>query len=220
MAPSKSDRVTKRKKSPAKTSVVKSSRPLKFLDSVLHHQPQLAQIIRAKPCAVVQHPLTAAEERATPQIPWISFVYPDYHTTACALQCLAQAVKDIEAVREHVDHLSRTIIPSKPGQFFELMDKSRQRLDRIYNELDDIFNPIFALLEEHFDLDQLIENDPNPKLIKRGGKPIEINPLGVIKKENHEENDSSLTTTAGENQPGCSFKFEDAFPDSQFFHVS
>ena len=61
--------------------------------------------------------------------------------------------------REHVDHLSRTIIPLKPGQFFELIDKSRQRLDRIYHELDDTFYPIlfyFVLLKEQFDLDQLI----------------------------------------------------------------
>ena len=163
----KSSKVSKKRKTPAKISVVKSSRPLNFLDSVLCHQPQLGQIIRAKPCVVSQHP--ASEDRATPVIPEVPQVFPDYHTSACALQCLAQTLKNIEVAREHVDHLSRIILPSKPGQFFELIDKSRQRLDRIYHEWDDTFYPIFVLLKEQFDLDQLIENDSNPKLIKRGG---------------------------------------------------
>ena len=148
-----------------KISVVKSSRPLNFLDSVLCHQPQLGPIIRAKPCAVPQHP----EDRSTSVIP-NAVVFPDYHTTACALQCLVKTLKNIEVAREHVDHLSRTIIPFKPGQFLELIEKSRQRFDRIYHELDDTFYPIFVLLKEQFDLDQLIENDSNPELIKKGEK--------------------------------------------------
>ena len=132
------------------------------MESVLCHQPQLGSIIRAKPCAVSQHP--ASEDRTTPVIPDVPYVFPDYHTTACALQCLAQTLKNIEVTREHVDHLSRIIIPSKPGQFFELIDKSRQKLDRIYHELDDTFYPIFVLLKEQFDLDQLIENDSNTEI--------------------------------------------------------
>ena len=145
------------------------------------HQPQLGSIIRAKPYAVSQHP--DSEDRATPLIPDVPYVSPEYHTTACALQCLVQTLKNIEVVREHVDHLSRTIIPLKPGQFLELIEKSIQRLDRIYHELDDTFYPIFVLLKEQFDLDQLIENDSNPELIKRGEKVIEILPFGLLKKE-------------------------------------
>ena len=52
---------------------------------------------------------------------------------------------------------------SNPTQVFDLIDKSRQRLD-------DTFYPIFVLLKEQFDSDQLIENDSNLKLIKRGEK--------------------------------------------------
>ena len=151
MSSFKSSKVSKKRKTPAKISVVNSSRPLKFFDSVLCHQPQLGSIIRAKPCTVSQHP--DSEDRATPIIPDIPYVFPDYHTTACALQCLAQTLKSIEVAREHVDHLSRIILPSKPRQFFELIDKSRQRLDRIYHQLDDTFYPIFVLLKEQFDLD-------------------------------------------------------------------
>ena len=77
------------------------------------------------------------------------------------IQCLAQAVKDIEVTREHVDHLSRIISPSKPRQVFDLIDKSRQRLGRIYHELDDTFYPIFfVFMKKHFDLDELIEKIP------------------------------------------------------------
>ena len=215
MSSLKSSKVSKKRKTPAKISVVKSSHPLNFLDSVLCHQPQLGQIIRAKPCAVSQHP--ASEDRAMPVIPDVPYVFPDYHTTACALQCLAQTSKNIEVAREHVDHLSRIILPSKPGQFFELIDKSRQRLDRIYHELDDTFYPIFVLLKEQFDLNQLIENDSIPKLIKRGGK-IEISPIGWLKKESDQQEDPLLTSTI-ENQPDCSFKLEDVFPslESQSF---
>ena len=121
-------------------------------------------------------------------IPDIPYVFPDYHTTACALQCLAQTLKNIEVAREHVDHLSRILLPSKPGQFSELIDKSRQRLDRIYLELDDTFYLIFVLLKEQFDSDQLIENESNPKLIKKGGK-IEISPIGWLKKESDQQED-------------------------------
>ena len=207
--------MSKKRNPPAKISVVKSSRPLKFLDSVLCHQPQLGSIIRAKPCAVSQNP--ASEDRATPVIPDVPYVFPNYHTTACALQCLAQTLKNIEVAREHVDHLGRSILPSKPGQFFELIDKSRQRLDRIYHELDDTFYPIFVLLKEQFDLDQLIESDSNPKLIKKGGK-IEISPFGWRKKESDQPEDPLLTSTI-ENQPDCAFKLEDVFPpiESQWF---
>ena len=213
--------IKKKKKLPANGLAfpVSSSRPLKFLDSVLRQQPQLGRIIRAKPCAVIQHPATSPEERTTPQIPRIPFIFPDYHTTACAIQCLAQAVKDIEVAREHVDHLSRTVIPSKPGQFFELIDKSRQRLDRIHRELDDTFHPIFVFMEKHFDLDELIEKDSNPKLIKKGeiAPPMDLTAEDLLKKEKHEQNDPSLTTAMAniENQPVGSFKLEDVFPDSQ-----
>ena len=180
------------------------------------HQPQLGSIIRAKPCAVFQHP--ASEDRAMPMIPDVPYAFPDYHTTACALQCLAQTLKNIEVTREHVDHLSRVIIPSKPGQFFELIDKSRQKLDRIYHELDNTFFPIFVLLKEQFDLDQLIENDSNPKLIKKGGK-IEIPPIGLLKKESDQPENQFLTTAIIENQPDCSFQLKDVFPpiESQSF---
>ena len=208
MSSLQSCKVSKKRKTPAKLSVVKSSRPLKFFDSVLCHQPQLGSIIRAKPCAVSQHP--ASEDRATPVIPNVPYVFPDYHTTACALQCLAQTLKNIEVAREHVDHLSRIILPSKLGQFFELIDKSRQRLDRIYHELDDTFYPIFVLLKEQFDLDQLIASNSNPKLIKNGGK-IEILPTGFLKKESDQQEDPLLTSMI-ENQPDCSFKLEDVFP--------
>ena len=89
--------------------------------------------------------------------------------------------------------------------------ESRQRLDRIYHELDDTFYPIFVLLKEQFDSDQLIENDSNPKLIKKGGK-IEISAIGWQKKESDQQEDPLLTTTIIENQPDCSFKLEDVFP--------
>ena len=112
--------------------------------------------------------------------------------------------------REHVDHLSRVILPSKPGQFFELIDKSRQKLDRIYHELDDTFYPIFVLLKEQFDLDQLIENDSNPKLIKKEGK-IVIPSIGLLKKESDQPENQFLTTAIIENQPDCSFQLKDVF---------
>ena len=219
MSSFKSSKVSKKKgKTPAKISVLKSFRPLKFFDSVLCHQPQLGSIIRAKPCAVPQHP--DSKDRTTPVIPDVPYVFPEYHTTACALQCLAQTLKNIEVAREHVDHLSRIISPSKPRQVFDLIDKSRQRLDRIYHELDDTFYPIFVLLKDQFDLDQLIENDSNPKLIKKGGKAIEISPIGwTLKKESDQQKDPFLSSTI-QNQPDCSFKLEDVFPlidESQSF---
>ena len=83
-------------------------------------------------------------------------------------------------------------------------------MDRIYHELDDTFYSIFVLLKEQFDLDQLIENDCNPKLIKKGGK-IEIPPIGLLKKESDQPEDPLLTSTI-ENQPDCSFQLEDVFP--------
>ena len=201
MSSFQSSKVSKNKgKTPVKISVLKSFRPLKFFDSVLCHQPQLGSIIRAKPCAVPQHP--DSQDRATS-------VFPEYHTTACALQCLAQTLKSIEVAREHVDHLSRIISPSKPRQVFDLIDKSRQRLDRIYHVLDDTFYPIFDLLKEQFDLDQLIENDSNPKLIKKGGKVIEISPIGwTLKKESDQQKDPFLSSTI-QNQPEDVFQFID-----------
>ena len=64
MLPSKSNKVIKRRKLPAKAPIVKASHPLKFLDSVLCHQPQLVKIIKSKPFVVSQHP---ASECKAPQ---------------------------------------------------------------------------------------------------------------------------------------------------------
>ena len=127
MSSLKSKRVSKNRKPPAKISVVKSSSPLKFLDSVLCHQPQLGPIIRAKPCAVSKHP--ASEDRTTPMSPDVPYVFPDYHTSACSIQCLAQTLKNIEVAREHVDHLGRIILHLKPAQFLELIVRTRQKLN-------------------------------------------------------------------------------------------
>ena len=216
MSSSKYNRVSKKRKPPAKISVVKSSRPLKFLDSVLCHLPQLGQIIRAKPCAVSQHP--ASEDKTTPMSPDVPYVFPDYHTTACSIQCLAQTLKNIEAAKEHVNHLGRIFLLPKPAQIIELISNTRLKLDQTYHKLDEAFHPIFVLLKEEFDLDQLIENDSNPKLIKKKGK-IEISPVGSLKKESHQQEDPLLTTVIIENQPDCSFKLEDVFPsiESQSF---
>ena len=90
-------------------------------------------------------------------------------------------------------------------------------MDRIHHQLDDTFYPIFVILKEQLDLDQLIEKDSNPKLIKRGGK-IKISPIGLLKKESDQQKDPLLSSTI-ENQPDCSFKLEDVFPsiESQSF---
>ena len=169
---SKSNRAIKRKKLPAKASLVSSSCSLKFLDSILCHQPQLGRIIRAKPCAVAQHPATSPED---------------------------------------------TVIPSKPGKFFELIDQSRQRLDPIHHELDDTFYLIFVFLEEHFDLNELIQNDSNPKLMKKGEiAPIELTAVDLKKKL--EQNNPPLSVTTIKNLENlCFFKLEDVFPNSQVF---
>ena len=118
-------------------------------------------------------------------------------------------MKDIEAAREHVDHISRTVIPTKSGQFLELIDKSRQRLDQIQHELDDIFYPIFIVLEEHFDLDELIQNDSNPKLMKKG----EIEPMDLTAEDFKKKLEQKMIVENLENL--CSFKPEDVFLASQ-----
>ena len=81
-----------------------------------------------------------------------------------------------------------------------------------------LFIQFLFLLEKHFDLDELIEKDSNPKLIKKGEiAPMDLTAEDLLKKEKHEQNDPSLTTAMAniENQPVGSFKLEDVFPDSQ-----